>query len=374
MLITALFMSAWGADLVLYGDEVRPVAVLARVAQETGRPPGGFEIKALGEWARSIPSRFSGGEVRSCTGDPVPRSQFEAWLDEAHEATQYFDSDRALGALSQFEEALPCASEVLSRDSVGRAFFLKGFIEHTIGNDEEGARCYADARSVDRLLRFDSSMSPDSVESFEDAVPDPTAVWVEIRPRPDMVWLDGEQVTYTDRGIQVQLGRHHVTVKSSATTAADITVDQGGALILPAMIGTELVAQIDQPSRRSALLQILAYADVERAYLSDVERVWLAERNSVRELGVEQAVIKEPKRRGRFTPAGLIVAGAGLAIGAAGAAVSAACEDCPAGPAYGMMGGGGLLLLTGSGIVIGDQVSDASGLGHGISIRVSGAF
>ncbi|MEZ4315978.1 MAG: hypothetical protein R3F61_00670 [Myxococcota bacterium] len=373
MSISLLLMTAWGADLVLFGDGVPPVAVLARISAATKKDAGEFELMSLREWASQLEPQYAGGELRACQGAPVHRAWFEERLQEASDSVRFFDSDRAMGALTEIEDALPCADETLSRDLVGRAFFLKGMVEYTVGAEADAAQSYADARSMDRLMRFDTSMSPDSRDAFEDATPDSTAVWIEIRPKPDRVWLDGEQVTYGDQGFQVARGRHHVTVESSATTSADIRVEEGGALLLPRMIGDRLVAEIDQPRRRAAFLQMIAYAGQERAYLSDIEHVWIAEKNknSVKELGVEEAPEKEPGRRGRYTPAGLAVAGGGLVVGGVGTALFAACDRCTAG-GLGLIGVGSAAALTGAGIVIADQVSVSPTFGpRGVGVQLS---
>ncbi|MCB9675917.1 MAG: hypothetical protein H6737_12415 [Alphaproteobacteria bacterium] len=357
-MLSLILTTALGSDLVLFGDGVPPVSVLAKVSAATGKNAGEFELMSIRDWTKGIPTAFAGGTLRVCEGLPVSRAVVEQKFEEASQAVKFFDADRATGAFAELEDLLPCANEVIPREIVGRAFFLKGFVEYTSGAEADAAASYANARSIDRLMRFDGAISPDSRDLFEEANPNPAVAWVEIRPKPDRVWLDGEQVTYGDQGFQVALGRHYVTIESISTVTADLVVEQDGALILPTMIGPEIMGQVDDPRRRSAFLQMLAYAGVERAYLSDLENVWIAERNknSIKKLGAEEPTIKEPKRRGRFTPAGLGVAGAGLVVGGVGGVLFATCDDCT-GPAIGLMGGGGAVMATGLGIVIADQVS-----------------
>lgn len=361
--------------LVLHPSSGRAVTAVSTVAAQTGGDPSSLSPRGVVSWVNTLPPRFEGGEILACQGDVVPESWFEERLAEADHAVLYFDPDAITTAAAAIEVAFPCAESALPRSISARALFLQGYVRHQNGDEAGAAAAYGDARSLDPLLRFDSALPTDSVPIFEAAAPDTDAIWIEIRPTPDEVWLDGERVSYTEQGVQVTKGRHVLTARSTATTSADITVREGGAVILPRMVGDAVIEQLDRPRSKAGLLQMLNYARADIAYVTDGVRVWKAQGNRLRELGVEVAPEVVPKRRGRFTPAGLVLGGVGVLTAGAGVAVWQGCEDCGAGLPIGMMAGGGAMLLTGTGIVIGDQISVGGAVGvHGGSIRLNGAW
>ncbi len=372
LLLLGAAPTAVAQDLVFYGGETRPVAALAKVSAESGQDASRFEVTSLRDWAVGVPATFSGGELRVCDAEPVDRATLDAAFADLEQAVSFFDEDKAAAAFQTYESGLPCHDQPVPDEQVGRAYFLAGFVAYTSGDEALAAERYRAARSIHTTLRFDPNLPNDSAAVFEAAEPGVSQVRVEIRPTPVRVWVDGESRPYGAQGVEMVPGRHVVTIDSDSDATVLLDVTQAGAVILPSLLGTDVSAQIDPSRSRANLLQMLAYADVDKAWFTTLERTWVYDHNRLRELGVEEPVIEEARRRGRFTPAGLIVAGSGLVLGGVGAALFATRDDgSSAVPGIALMGAGGAALVTGTGIVVADQVE---GRGHAWGITLQSRF
>jgi hypothetical protein len=355
-LLLALPRVAGAQELVFHGVETRPVAALATVAAATGKDAASFRVSSLRAWAEGLEPTFTGGTLAVCEGEPSDREALDAALAELEESVSFFDTDKATDAFARFEATLRCQTAPVEDHIVARAYFLRGFVAFTSGDEATAADAYAAARAMDGALRFDANLPSDSLALFEAAEAGVSTVRVEIRPTPDRVWLDGEERPYTADGIPMVPGRHVLAIDSDSDATVILQVESAGAVVLPALLGDDPVAQVEAPRSRANLLQMLAYADVDKAWVTTLDRTWVYERNRLRELGVEAPTIEEPRRRGRFTPAGVVVAGAGLVLGGVGAALFATRDDGSAVPGVALMGAGGAALVTGASIVVADQI------------------
>ena len=306
--------------------------------------------------------------MQRCSGEPIERDTLDDAVADLEQAVSFFDATRAGEAFAAFESGLVCHARPVEDRVVARAYFLSGFVAFTTGDEAAAAQAYQAARAIDPTLAFDPNLPSDSRAVFEAAEPGVSQVLVEIRPTPTQVWLDGEQRTYGASGVEMTAGRHVLTIESDTPATVLVDVEQAGAVVLPSLLGSDIAHQLDTPRSRANLLQMLAYADVDRAWFTTLDRTWAFERNRMRELGVQEVAVPEARRRGRFTPAGLVVAGAGLALGGVGAALFATRDDGSAVPGLALMGAGGAALVTGSSIVVADQVADA-GSAWGVTLR-----
>lgn len=261
-------------ELVLHREIDPRVSVAARMATSASRPAKDLDIRSLRQWTQQLGPRFDGGSAVGCKGDPVAADVLAERVDTARQRFVSLDFQGAEDRLYRFDRDLTCVESVLPQDTLARAFFVRGVLAFTQGDPGAADAAFRDARSMDPELAFDGELAPAARTAFDRAAPGVPDAWIRIVPTPTRVWVDGEAVTYGERGVHVAPGRHLITAELTATTSADVRVDAGGTLLLPGLLGDAVFAQLPQPERRSDVVAVLSSADVKVAWLTDLDTIW----------------------------------------------------------------------------------------------------
>lgn len=357
ILLAASAVETAEKPLVLHRTDDRPVAVLARMVGLLGADAEDFDLRSVSEWVWSLEAIYDGGTVSKCEGDLLPGAAFDALLDEAIDAVQFFKPEVAVAALRSFDQRLRCAGEVVPRGTLGRAFFIEGVVQATLGEERAASVAFEHARSMDPEMRWDSDMAPDSRPLFEAASPGTDTAWLRIAPKPERVWVDGESVSYGDRGVRIALGRHVISADIEGVASADVRVERDGSLLLPGLLNDGVVAQLANPGRQQIIRRFVKFSGISTVYFTNVDQVWRVRDGGVHALVAKDeqpAVVKPLRRRGAYTPLGAIIGGTGLALAGVGTAL-VLTSDKPA-PGMVLLATGGALAVGGGTVIAVDQL------------------
>ncbi|MBU0531780.1 MAG: hypothetical protein ABIG32_00105 [Candidatus Uhrbacteria bacterium] len=111
------------------------------------------------------------GQVIECT-DPSSVSvlngagSFEMKLHRTIELLDAMETVEALEVFSQLAAALPCVSEVVDQETLGRLYFFKGMAEFQLGDRVTAQQSFRISLAIDRGRSWDTSYPPEPQQEF----------------------------------------------------------------------------------------------------------------------------------------------------------------------------------------------------------------
>ncbi len=263
----ALISFALAADTVVYSGGTAADA-LARVAIATGGADA--ELRAVDVTALMAgrpPTLVSGGHLTVCSGTPSSAEAVKSSLGLAEGAIKYMEFGSARAALDAGIRDLGCLQTPVDPAQASRAWYLLGIVDAAAGDQAASREDFRRARLFDPNMEWDKNFAPSARATFDAIATEVKAaplVPLTVLPAPaDGVFrLDGRPVQLIEGHVGVTPGEHYVQIGENPVVTLALTVDGNTAptLVLPGLVGPEVLTWAGDGERRAALSAVLVSA------------------------------------------------------------------------------------------------------------------
>jgi len=264
-LLALLTAPAGAADTVLYATDAE--AALARVAEDTGRPPEELVATTLPTLLSGRPPLLiGGGALETCAGEPAGPEAFQQALSAAESSMAFMEYGQALSELEEAAGLLGCLATPADPEAASRLHYLRGLCFFFADEPEAARAAWVQAHRFHPGLRWDDNFPPDGQAVFEAAralvdADQPATLAIIPALASDTLWLDGRLVPLEAGGFSIPAGTHLVQLGSEPVTTVQLQLAPGSSntLVLPGTLPADAVAWIADETLRpvvSAALEV----------------------------------------------------------------------------------------------------------------------
>ena len=281
------------------------------------------QLEHLSKVMVSAKPQLTGGAISWCDGS-TSTAEFKEAQERANSAVLYQEYETGREHLIKAEKAMQCADgRVRSKDGA-RLFFLRGVVEHALGNYDAAKAAFQRAQLFSPAMTWDEEIPSDGEELFKEAgtanyLNPPARLYV--KPDPGFAWwVDGETPENTDGFFVIPAGTHHIQAGWSSLATYEVELESGeGELLLPAVANPSTV-WADEPNTRVELERWLNTAlDEGTPIMVATDRhLWQTTVGEWEWVDRWAVVLDDSTRARKRILAGWATAGTGAAVAAAG--------------------------------------------------------
>ncbi|MBW2255790.1 MAG: hypothetical protein JRI25_14480, partial [Deltaproteobacteria bacterium] len=238
-LLALLTAPATAADTVLHAGDAE--AVVAKVAEDTGRPPEELVATTLPDLlVGNPPLLVGGGALETCRREPATAAAFQEALSVAESSMAFMEYGQALGELEEAAQVLGCQTTPADPTSASRLHYLRGLSFFFAEVSEAARAAWVQAHRFHPGLKWDDNFSPDGQMVFEAAralvdADEPTTLTIVPTPSDGALWLDGRRVQLEAGALSIPGGKHLAQFGAERVTTVQLQLAPGSSntLIIP---------------------------------------------------------------------------------------------------------------------------------------------
>ena len=269
MLLLMLLSVAFGAEWVVY-SEGSPAEALANAGRATGLPETDLKPTTLHDLVAKSRPVVIGGDVRTCAGPATDSGTVDDLVKKAYGSILYGETVKALTLLEDAHDAVLCAVDEVSWETLAKIEFLRGNIALSNQEKNQATPAFSAARRLG-MRDWDPNFSPENKAYFDAA--GQTAPTIELHFVPSSADFEVDSTPVKRSVAQVSAEEH--AIRANGRLFA-VNVSGPATMVVPALLQSEVLDHLGDPEARRDVSTVLA-AVVEpgaRVHLVHADDVW----------------------------------------------------------------------------------------------------